>query len=181
MVHSKARKWAAVAMLVLMFVASSVSVWAAVQGSEGNPLVTLSYLKNVFSKSILNEAEAKIAESKSSYEKSLDNKVTGFVEEMKNLAGNGGTSGAASFAVVDVPNGKSLKGSIGCEVMLRVGSAQCVSSGSPGLIDSTSGGTLENGGALAKNHLYLITLEGRSVKAVGGYVKLMVRGSYTIQ
>lgn len=181
MIHSKVRKWAAVGMLVLMFIASSVSVWAAVQGSEGNPLVTLSYLKNVFSGSVLRETEQKIADSKSSYEKSLDNKITGFVEEMKNLAGGGGASGAASFAVVDVPSGKSLKGAIGCELMLRVGSAQCVSGGNPGLIDSTSGGTLENGGALVKNHLYMVTLDGRSVKAIGGDVKLMVRGSYTIQ
>ena len=35
----------------------------------------------------------------------------------------------------------ALVGDIGCEVMLRVGSAACVSPSTPGLIDETTGGT----------------------------------------
>ena len=36
------------------------------------------------------------------------------------------------------------------------------------------------GGALAANHLYMMTIEGRGVKAGSDTTKLLVRGSYTI-
>ena len=77
-------------------------------------------------------------------------------------------------------SGQVLKGDIGCEVMLRVGSAVCVSPSSPGLIDETSAGTLNNSGALAQNHLYMMTIENRGVKATAATTKLLVRGTYTI-
>ena len=73
-----------------------------------------------------------------------------------------------------------ITGGIGCEVMLRVGTAVCVSPSSPGLIDESAAATLNNSGALATNHLYMMTIEGRGVRATSGTVKLLVRGSYTI-
>ncbi len=72
--------------------------------------------------------------------------------------------------------GQTLTGDIGCEVMLRVGTASCVSPSSPGLIDETTAGTLNNGGALVTNHLYKMTIEGRGVKAGSATTKLLVRG-----
>lgn len=167
----------------LMVAGGSLTVLAAVQGSQDNPLVTLGYLKDVFTKSMLQEADKKISESKSEYEKKLDSKVTAYTEEMKKLqaSGGGNSSSGAVFSVVDLAAGQAMVGSVGCEVMLRVGSAVCVSPGSPGLIDSTAGTTLEGGKALEQNHLYMMTIEGRSVKAQGSAVKILVRGSYTIQ
>ena len=64
--------------------------------------------------------------------------------------------------------------------MLRIGTASCVSPSNPGLIDETSGGTLNNSGALVQNHLYMMTIEGRGVKATAATVKVLVRGGYTI-
>ena len=63
--------------------------------------------------------------------------------------------------------------------MLRVGSAVCFTDTAPGFIDMTDGGTLENGQALVKNHLYMATIEGRGFTAQNA-VKVLVRGSYTI-
>ena len=73
-----------------------------------------------------------------------------------------------------------LTGDIGCEVMLRVGTAVCVSPSSPGLIDETAATALNNGSALVQNHLYMMTIEGRGVRATAGTTKLLVRGSYTV-
>ena len=42
-----------------------------------------------------------------------------------------------------------------------------------------SGGTLENGQALVKNHLYMATIAGRGFTAQDA-VKVMVRGEYTV-
>lgn len=62
-------------------------------------------------------------------------------------------------------SGQVLTGDIGCEVMLRVGTAVCVSPSSPGLIDETAATALNNGSALVQNHLYMMTIEGRGVRA----------------
>lgn len=176
------RKRLAACIACLVFVGGSLTVLAAVQGSQDNPLVTLGYLKDVFTKNMLQEADKKISDSKSEYEKKLDSKVSAYTEEMKKLQASGGGTSApgAVFTMVNLSAGQSLVGSVGCEVMLRVGNAVCVSSGTPGLIDTTTGGTLDGGKALVQNHLYMMTMEGRSVKAQGGSVKLLVRGVYAI-
>lgn len=179
--YPKWRKRLAALVAGLMFIASSLSVLAAVQGSKENPLITLSYLKDVFSKTILQETDTKILQDKASFEKKLDDKISAYRMEMNNQGNTGGNSGSGVFSVVDVASGQTLTGSVGCQIMLRIGSAQCVSAGSPGLIDATLGSVLEDGMSLVKNHLYMVSIEGRSVRAVGGAVKLMVQGSYTIK
>ena len=63
--------------------------------------------------------------------------------------------------------------------MLRVGSAVCFTDTPPGFIDMTGGGTLENGQALVKNHLYMATIAGRGFTAQDA-VKVLVRGEYTV-
>jgi len=133
---------------------------AAEAGSSGDPLVTLSYLNETFFNDIMARVDQKIAQR------------TG------QAVPGGGSS--ASFTVVTLSDGQTLTGDIGCEVMLRIGSAVCVSPSDPGLIDETTGETLANGGALAVNHLYMMTIEGRGVRAAAATTKVMVRGSYTV-
>ena len=141
---------------------TSVSL-AAEAGSSDDPLVTLSYLNETFMDSIMSRVDEKIAQRNSQ------------------LSGQAGAGTAAdTFTVVTLSNGRTLTGGIGCEVMLRVGTAVCVSPSSPGLIDESAAATLNNSGALAANHLYMMTIEGRGVRATSGTVKLLVRGSYTI-
>ena len=74
----------------------------------------------------------------------------------------------------------ALVGDIGCEVMLRVGTATLAANTDPGLIDVSTGGTLNNGGALTANHLYMATIADRTVQATAATVKLLVRGEYTV-
>ena len=88
--------------------------------------------------------------------------------------------GGASYAVVTLTKGQQMHMEIGCEVMLRIGTAQCVSPSSPGLIDVTIGESVNNGAALTVNHLCMATIAGRSVKATANTVKVLVRGAYTI-
>ena len=151
-------------MLVSCLAMSGVSL-AVEPGSASDPLVTLSYLNDIFLGQIMTKVDQKIAARNSQL-----------------LQQSGGTSGVsgAEFTVVTLSAGQVLTGDIGCEVMLRVGTASCVSPSSPGLIDETTAGTLNNGGALSANHLYMMTIEGRGVKASSGTTKLLVRGSYTV-
>lgn len=144
----------------------TVSVAAEV-GSQQDPLVTLSYLNETFKSEIMKKVDEKIAMRNA---------------QISQQSGGGmiGSGVASTFTVVTLSKGQVLTGDIGCEVMLRVGTASCVSPSNPGLIDETTAGTLNNGGALAQNHLYMMTIEGRGVKATAATTKLLVRGSYSI-
>ena len=164
------RKIALILTAALLGLAICLPAAAAGAGTADDPLVTLSYLNETFLAAVQKRIDEAVASRNASLTAYIDGKLGG---------GSAGT--ASSFAVVTIPAGKTLVGDIGCEVMLRVGSAACVSPSSPGLIDETTGGTLENGKALAKNHLYMMTVEGRGVKAGSGTVKVLVRGSYTIK
>ena len=42
------------------------------------------------------------------------------------------------------------------------------------------GGTVGSGTSLSKNHLYMSTIEGRTLTATAGTVKVLVRGGYTV-
>lgn len=151
--------------LLVLCGALNVTITAAAEaGSSDDPLVTLSYLNETFMDSIMDRVDQKIA---------ARNTQLG-------VSTGSGANTAATFTVVTLISGQTLTGDIGCEVMLRVGTAACVSPSSPGLIDETAATTLNNGGALAQNHLYMMTIEGRGVRATAATTKLLVRGSYTI-
>lgn len=154
------------AALVLVMAALSITAFAADPGSEKDPLVTLSYLKETFYTSIMKEVDEKI-----------DARNTQIAAQ---VSGTSSAAAADTFTVVTLTDGQILKGDIGCEVMLRVGSAVCVSPSSPGLIDETDASILNSSGALVKNHLYMMTIEDRGVKATAATTKLLVRGGYTI-
>lgn len=141
---------------------------AAEPGSSKDPLVTLSYLEDVFLDAILEKVDARIKER----DEKIAQKISGTSDET--------ASDAQTFAVVTLTEGQILTGDIGCEVMLRVGSAVCAAPSAPGLIDETAASTLNSGGALVQNHLYMMTIEGRGVKATAATTKLLVRGGYTI-
>ena len=156
-------------MLALSLVLSCTVSLAAEAGSSQDPLVTLSYLNDTFLGQIMEQVDAKIAQRNSQ-----------IVQELGGQTSSGGTAKASTFTVVTLSSGQTLTGDIGCEVMLRVGTAACVSPSTPGLIDESAGSTLSNGGALVQNHLYMMTVEGRGVRATAATTKLLVRGSYTI-
>lgn len=158
-------------MMVLLAISGMLNMtvsFAAEAGSSGDPLVTLSYLNETFLNTVLQKVDQKIAARNSQIAQQLGGQ-TGV-----------GTGSAATFTVVTLSSGQVLTGDIGCEVMLRIGTASCVSPSAPGLIDETTAGTLNNGGALVQNHLYMMTIEGRGVKADAATTKLLVRGTYTV-
>lgn len=181
------KKWNLMLICALLLVAVSGGALAAASGSAGtanDPLVTLSYLNNVFAPSLNATVDKAVAANEEALKAALNEAIDKWSADIRNQAGNtpggSGTGGGAVFSVVTLSNGQTLTGSVGCEIMLRVGSAVCVSPESPGLIDTTGGSTLNNGGALATNHLYMVTVETRGVRATSGTVKVLVRGSYTV-
>ena len=138
------------------------AAYAATAGGSDDPLITKSYLDGPF-----------LAQVQSL----VDQAVNGRKEELENILDQGGGN---VFKVVTLSQGQVLEGDVGCEVMLRIGTAKCGSPDSVGLIDTTDGTVLTNGKALVTNHLYMITISTRTVTATSGTVKVLVRGPYTV-
>ena len=175
------RKWkigAAVACVVFLVTVA----YAATAGSQNDPLITLGYLNNIFSPRVESAVEQAVSGQEDQLRQDLDQAIEDWDEQVQDAIGNGGSGSTSNsvFQVVTLSRGQTLVGDVGCEVMLRIGTAACVSSSSPGLIDTTTGATLNDGGALTTNHLYMATIADRAIRATAGSVKVLVRGGYTI-
>ncbi|MGI6497405.1 MAG: hypothetical protein ACOX0U_00935 [Oscillospiraceae bacterium] len=157
--------------LVVILLAGFGTVLAQ-QGGADDPLVTLSYLNNQLTPSLLQQVDSKLEAKSSQLSKDLQAQVDNALE-------NSGTGETTTFQTVSLASGKTLRGKAGTEVLLRSGTGACVSSASPGLLDLTAGTVLENGKVLTANRLYLMIADGKGVKA-GSAVTLLVRGGYSI-
>ena len=153
-------------LLAAVILTGGISALAAA-GTSDNPLVTLSYLTDTFTKSILAQADSKLTAAQTTYEAKLEQKVQ---------ASSGG-SATGAYSVVQISNGQALTAGVGCEVMLRSGTARC--SGAV-LTDTTSGSTSAQDQALQKNHLYLAA-NGSAVIQATSSVTVLVCGSYQVK
>lgn len=180
----RTRLRAALCLLLAGTVLAAFVAIAADVGSQVDPLVTLSYLNDTFLGQIMDKVDAKLTDRNQALQEELEQEISQAERELLSQFSGGSTSSAggvaATYTAVELAAGQTLYGSAGCEVMLRSGSASCVSANAstPGLVDSTTGGSINNGTALTKDHLYLMTAE-RGVKASDA-VTLLVRGEYTI-
>lgn len=168
---------------LVMTCLGGVALAAGQQGTQNDPLVTLSYLTDQATPAILAQVAAKITQREQELADKLGAVVDGYVKQVEDKLATGGITGggqSASYQVVTLSQGQKLICKAGGEVLLRSGTASCVTESSPGLVDMTDGTTLGAGGALAANHLYLATVDGRGVSASGA-VTLLVRGGYSIQ
>jgi hypothetical protein len=128
-----------------------VAVAAGTQGSQSDPLVTLSYLNEKVKPDILAQVDEK-----------LEKKMA----ELKTQNG--------AFLSVEVAAGKSLTLSAGTQFLVR-GSGF---TSTDALVDLTDGTTWKGGGELVQNHLYLATGDGQKVTSKSA-ATLLVQGSYT--
>jgi len=140
------------AVAVFSFLAISASADVAEPGSEGDPLVTKSYVDKVIY----------------SLKEYVDSKS--------------GSFNSNSFEIVYLEQGQILIGDKSAEIILRSGIASAVDSGMGGLADVTGGKDLRNGENISQNHLLIVPRDdGRGVKAENNHVVLMVKGGYTVK
>lgn len=118
----------------------------AAGGDESDPLVTLSYLTQTVTPNILKQVDEQAAKRQSELLAQLNTAIADYKMAVEGGGASGGAS--ASYSVVTLTSGQTLAMGVGCEVMLRVGTATLAANTDPGLIDVSTGGTLNNGGAL---------------------------------
>lgn len=149
----------------------------AAGGDQSDPLVTLSYLNQAAIPQIVSQVEQSAAER----QKELARTFTEQINQYRQQAGQAGfvSGGSASYTLVSMSNGQVMSLGVGCEALLRVGGVTVWADSAPALIDLTSGGSVNTGASLTRNHLYLCTIPDRTLTAVGD-VKLLVRGSYSV-
>lgn len=157
------RKRTVIAVLAaVLMLAAGVAVYAAANyGSASDPLVTVSYLRDVVQPTMADQ-----------YESALDHAVDAAEEQFSQQI----STALGAYVPVALAAGETLTGNAGTEVLLRSGAV--VASG-VALVDSTSGGMLAANGKLAANHLYLLQADGSGVRATGDAV-LMVRGACSV-
>lgn len=150
----------------------------AAGGDEDDPLVTLSYLNQT----AIPQVVAQVDKHTAARQEELLRSFAALIAQYKAEAGgqSPGGSGGASFTLVSMTAGQTMSLGVGCEVLLRVGSATVHAATSPALIDTTTGGSVDSGASLARNHLYLATIPDRTLTAAAADVKLLVRGAYTV-
>lgn len=139
---------------------AGVALAAGTQGSQSDPLVTLSYLNEVALPGLLKQVDEKLSARESA-----------LTEKLQSAAGGG----QASFVSVELAAGKCVTLSAGAQLLFRGGSAASTAA----LADTTDGTTLSGTGALTKNHLYLATGDGQVVTASAAST-VLVQGSYTL-
>lgn len=173
------------ALLLVSYTVLVVGVMASGgPGSEGDPLVTVSYLNDTFMQQLLSRVDEKLVTRDKELSDKLDAQIQQGIRELPQQSGDGGNDAAeqgSDFIVVTLSQGQTLYGDIGCEAMLRVGAASCVTPSTPGLIDETDATVLSGGEKLVQNHLYMMTIDGRGIRADAATVKLLVRGGYSVQ
>lgn len=167
----RTKKWKIALASVCVCFLFSVA-YAATAGSIDDPLVTKSYLDGPFLKQVQSLVDQTVDGRKAELEEAL----AGMLEQ-----GGGGTAEGNVFTVVTLSRGQVLEGDVGCEVMLRVGTATCGTPGTIGLIDTTDGTVLGDGEELVTNHLYMVTISTRTVTATAGMVRVLARGPYTVR
>ena len=171
----------ACALLVCVVLAAFVAIANEV-GSQGDPLVTLSYLNETFLTQILDSVDEKLALRSEILSEQIREQINStkrdILVELGSSYGDETGGVAISFSAVTLSAGQTLYGGTGCEVLLRSGSAICVAESEPGLVDTTDGTSVNHGGQLTPNHLYMMT-DNRGVRAQED-VLLLVRGEYLI-
>jgi uncharacterized protein YlxW (UPF0749 family) len=188
---------------MLMQLVQAVTPTPAKPGSDGDPIVTKSYVDkqikslstkvNNLTASIkdLNSKIDDLTTSKNDLTKKVDDLTATINEQaseistlntlVDSLSKKTPSSGQKqTFKLVNVKAGKKLLAGTYTQIVLRSGKAKAISGNGGGIADLTSAKELLSGASLGANHLILVPLnDGRGFKAVTD-VSVLICGTYTI-
>ena len=159
----------------------STGAAVATGGSNFDPLITLSYLEDTVIPEILSKLTTDTKSLNKELKADLAAQIDVYESDMEQLLKSADTaSGSDTYVLVTLTKGQTMALDVGCEMMLRVGSVKVKAATAPALIDITTGGTINSGASLEKNHLYMSTISDRTLSPAADTVKLLVRGGYSI-
>lgn len=167
--------------LLALLSAMTVTVLAATYDSSEDPIISLSYLTDVFRPNLVKEYETKIA----ALEAKIDALSGGTYTPVETEPATNTTPTVGTMYVVEeLAYGDCLYAEGPVDILLRSGSAMCISNENPsqGISDYTEGVEIYHGEDLTINHMCLIPRgDGRGIMAKAQSVFIMVRGEYRIE
>ena len=186
----KDKKFRIAAVAAAVMAAGVMTVYAAYDSSK-DPLVSLSYLSDVFKPEVQAELKSELTSSlQSSIKDSLKGELK--TELYNQLADDYSATIDAlqkqidvlsnEYDVVTMTKGQRLTADASCEIVLLSGSASVrCSAESEGIIDCTDGFILYDGQMVEINHKLLVpdNGDGRGLTALSD-AKLLVKGGYTL-
>jgi len=175
----KSKLFIGLVVLAAVVLVSGASILAfATPGSQSDPFISVSYLKDVFRPELMADVKNIEQEMTQKFNTRIS-EIEAKLQENQGGSGQAAQSDADVFSVVTLSRGQTLTCSEGTEIMLRNGTANGVGS-VPALVNYTSGATLSAGTALTANHMYLVTIEGNGVTATADTVRVLVRGNFKV-
>ena len=149
-------------------------------GTRTDPLITLSYLEDTVIPEILSKLTTDTKNLNKELKADLADQIDTYERDMEQLLKAGTNVGSDTYVLVTLTKGQTMALDVGCEMMLRVGTVKVNAATAPALINVTTGGTINAGASLEKNHLYMATISDRTLSPTADTVKLLVRGGYTV-
>lgn len=167
---------AAASLLVLAAAVFAAGEYSGPAGSENDPLVTMSYINDIFTVEVQKYFRQELQAQTDSLRDSLESRIEA-LEEACEAAG--GADVGLTFQEVTLSSGNELICKAGTELLLRSGSAYVVARETPGLLDTSGETNPGRGEYIEKNHLYLAASDGHGICADGS-ATVLVRGDYEI-
>ena len=168
-----------IVVLAAVTLISGASIMAyATPGTPEDPLISLSYLTNVFRPQITSEIDSAGQE----LTQDIETRITWLerhLQENQDSSPPVSPGPADVFTVVTLRRNQSLTCSVGTGMMLRIGSANGFGT-APALVNYTSGVTITAGTTLTQNNMYLVTIEGNGITATADNTRVLIRGSYRV-
>ncbi len=146
------------AIVCALTVAIGGTALAANQGSQEDPLLTLSYLDKVLRPQLETKVDEAVERNKTELGNKLDQAVA---DGEKRLQEALASAGAGAFQSKTLPRGESFTPGAGRELLLTSGSATAVGT----LTDTTAGKSVSAGTALELAHLYVTVDAAAGCKA----------------
>ncbi len=170
----KKKRIIALVLAAVTVIALGVTVFA--YDSSVDPIVSLSYLNEIFKPLVLRELETKIDTKVSAAVQGISQGTTPSQPQQQDEEQSSG------YVVVQMTKDDELYATDACDIMLRSGQASCIAPDpKQGIADYTDATEILNGQPLTKNHMCLIPRgDGRGVIAESDTVYIMVRGAFTV-
>ena len=137
------------AISVPLAILAAATVWVFAAGTADDPLVSLSYLTEVFQTVVDKAVDKRLNES----DTQLMNAFADAGAEKESAAAN--TASVPNWTEIRLKKGDTLGGVTGTNVLVLAGSAQVVYE-SGAVVDVTTGSVVESGAALTVDHRYIV-------------------------
>ena len=138
----------------LALTVGGVTALAAAQGSQEDPLLTLSYLQSVLRPQLEQEVDDAVAENEKALQEKLDAAIAGYEKQVDEALAAGN---AAAFQTKSLGRGEELKPGAGRELLVVSGTLTALDK----LTDTTAGKSVAAGESLEVGHLY-VTVSDKS-------------------